>query len=128
MMLDGPLPTMPEGNSVLVVMAHPDDAEFGCGGTIAKWAAAGKEINYVLCTSGDKGSGDPDISPYRLAQTRRSEQINAAHALGAKDVLQADPPLPGQSPLEGSAREEWLETLRHLGLFWGRALAGVVAE
>ena len=48
MMLDGPLPTIPEGNSVLVVMAHPDDAEFGCGGTIARWAAAGKEINYVL--------------------------------------------------------------------------------
>ena len=44
-MLDGPLPTMPEGDRVLVVMAHPDDAEFGCGGTIAKWAAAGKEIN-----------------------------------------------------------------------------------
>jgi LmbE family N-acetylglucosaminyl deacetylase len=87
MMLDGPLPTMPEGNSVLVVMAHPDDAEFGCGGTIAKWAAAGKEINYVLCTSGDKGSSDPDISPYRLAQTRRGEQINAAHALGAREVV-----------------------------------------
>ena len=86
-MLDGPLPTMPEGDRVLVVMAHPDDAEFGCGGTIAKWAAAGKEINYVLCTSGDKGSSDPDISPYRLAQTRRSEQINAAHALGAREVV-----------------------------------------
>jgi LmbE family N-acetylglucosaminyl deacetylase len=87
MMMDGPLPTQPEGNSVLVVMAHPDDAEFGCGGTIAKWAAAGKEINYVLCTSGDKGSSDPSVSPYRLAQTRRKEQINAAHALGARDVV-----------------------------------------
>src|ERR1700731_4270863 len=86
MMLDGPLPTIPEGNSVLVVMAHPDDAEFGCGGTIAKWAAAGKVINYMLCTSGDKGSSDADTSPYRLAQTRRAEQINAAHALGARDV------------------------------------------
>jgi LmbE family N-acetylglucosaminyl deacetylase len=85
-MLDTPLPTMPEGPSVLVVMAHPDDAEFGCGGTIAKWASAGKVINYLLCTSGDKGSSDPDISPYRLAQTRRAEQINAAHALGARDV------------------------------------------
>src|SRR3981081_3628899 len=87
MMLDGPLPTTPEGNSVLVVMAPPDDAEFGCGGTIAKWASAGKEINYVLCTSGDKGSSDPDVIPFRLAQTRRTEQINAAHALGARDVV-----------------------------------------
>src|SRR6266508_7036399 len=78
MMMDGPLPTAPEGNSVLVVMAHPDDAEFGCGGTIAKWAAAGKEINYVLCTSGDKGSSDATASPWQLAQTRRKEQINAA--------------------------------------------------
>src|SRR3954471_1028983 len=86
-MLDGPVPTEPEGNSVLVVMAHPDDAEFGCGGTIARWAAAGKEINYVLCTSGDKGSSDPSVSPYELAKTRRLEQINAAHALGARDVV-----------------------------------------
>jgi LmbE family N-acetylglucosaminyl deacetylase len=85
-MLDGPPPTMPDGSSVLVVMAHPDDAEFGCGGTIAKWAAAGKEINYVLCTSGDKGSSDPNVSPLRLAQTRRVEQVNAAHALGAREV------------------------------------------
>lgn len=86
-MIDGPLPTVPEGNGVLVVMAHPDDAEFGCGGTIATWAAAGKEINYVLCTSGDKGSSDPTISPFQLAQIRRREQINAAHALGAKEVV-----------------------------------------
>jgi LmbE family N-acetylglucosaminyl deacetylase len=87
MMLDTPVPTEPEGNRVLVVMAHPDDAEFGCGGTIAKWAAAGKEINYVLCTSGDKGSSDLNISPVTLAQTRRVEQVHAAHALGARDVV-----------------------------------------
>src|SRR5262245_10864499 len=85
--IDGQLPAEPEGDSVLVVMAHPDDAEFGCGGTIARWAAAGKEINYVLCTSGDKGSSDPDMSPYKLAQIRRVEQTNAAHTLGAKDVV-----------------------------------------
>lgn len=84
--IDGPLPTLPLGESVLVVMAHPDDAEFGCGGTIATWAAAGKVINYVLCTSGDKGTSDPDISPYKLAQTRRLEQLNAARALGAREV------------------------------------------
>ncbi len=86
-MIDGPLPSVPEGNSVLVVMAHPDDAEFGCGGTIARWASAGKEINYVLCTSGDKGSGDPNAVPYQLAKTRRAEQVAAAHALGAHEVV-----------------------------------------
>ena len=86
-MLDGSVPTIPEGSSVLVVMAHPDDAEFGCGGTIARWAAAGKEINYVLCTSGDKGSSDLDLAPYKLARMRRDEQLNAAHALGARDVV-----------------------------------------
>ena len=83
---DSPIPSVPEGPRVLVVMAHPDDAEFGCGGTIARWAAAGKEVYYLLCTSGDKGSSDLTISTYRLAQTRRQEQINAAHALGARDV------------------------------------------
>ena len=83
---DGALPTIPEGESVLIVMAHPDDAEFGCGATIASWAAAGKVINYVLCTSGDKGSSDPSVNPFELARTRRGEQINAAHALGARDV------------------------------------------
>jgi LmbE family N-acetylglucosaminyl deacetylase len=87
MMLDSPVPTEPEGTCVLVVMAHPDDAEFGCGGTIAKWAAAGKEINYVVCTSGDKGSSDLTVSPVALAQTRRVEQVNAAHALGAREVV-----------------------------------------
>jgi LmbE family N-acetylglucosaminyl deacetylase len=83
---DGAPPTIPEGDSVLVVMAHPDDAEFGCGGTIARWAAAGKVINYLLCTSGDKGAGDPAVSPLELAGTRRLEQINAAHVLGAREV------------------------------------------
>jgi len=86
MMADSPPPTVPEGDSVLVVMAHPDDAEFGCGGTIAKWVAAGKKINYVLCTSGDKGSSDPNVSTLQLAKMRRAEQVNAAHALGARDV------------------------------------------
>src|SRR5438874_2518324 len=76
-MLDGPLPAEPEGASVLVVMAHPDDAEFGCGGTIARWAAAGKEINYVLCTSGDKGSSDPAMSPHKVREVYMSTQQNA---------------------------------------------------
>ena len=85
-MLDGPLPTMPEGNRVLVVMAHPDDAEFMCGGTIARWAAAGKEINYVLCTAGDKGTSDRTMPPSKLAEIRRVEQREACNRLGVKEL------------------------------------------
>ena len=48
---------------VMVVAAHPDDPEFGCAGTVLKWSQAGKQITYVLLTSGDKGSHDPDLRP-----------------------------------------------------------------
>lgn len=72
---------------VLVVMAHPDDPEFSCGGTMAKWAAEGKEIVYALFTRGDKGSGDPTMTSERLAPIREQEQRNAARTLGVKDVF-----------------------------------------
>ena len=72
---------------VMVVMAHPDDPDFSCGGTLAKWAAEGKEILYVLFTRGDKGSSDPDMTPEKLAPIREQEQRNAAKVTGAKDVV-----------------------------------------
>jgi len=75
-----------EARSVLVVVAHPDDAEFMAAGTIAKWAAEGKEINYVLCTAGDKGSSDRTMSPGALAEIRRREQRAACDRLGVKDL------------------------------------------
>ena len=59
---------------VLLIAAHPDDPEFGCGGTMAKWAGAGKEITYILLTSGDKGSRDPNLRPGQLATRREEEQ------------------------------------------------------
>lgn len=68
---------------VLVITAHPDDAEFTCGGTLAKWAAAGHEIRYVLCTSGDKGTKNPKLQPDQLALIREQEQEEAAKELGA---------------------------------------------
>jgi len=71
---------------VLVVMAHPDDPDFICAGTIARWAAEGSEIIYVLGTSGDKGSDDPEMTPERLVQIREQEQRDAARALGVKEV------------------------------------------
>ena len=58
-------------STVLVVAAHPDDADISGGGTIARWAREGREIHYVLCTSGNRGSGDPEMAPERLGKIRR---------------------------------------------------------
>ncbi|MCX6050146.1 MAG: PIG-L family deacetylase [Chloroflexi bacterium] len=74
-------------NRVMVIAAHPDDPEFGAGGTIAKWAEAGKEIMYVLLTSGDKGSRDPLVRPAQLATLREEEQRAAARELGVQEVV-----------------------------------------
>ncbi len=70
----------------MVIVAHPDDAEFGCSGTLAKMARNGMQIAYVLCTSGDKGSGDPTMTSERLAKIREQEQRNAARVVGTEDV------------------------------------------
>jgi LmbE family N-acetylglucosaminyl deacetylase len=72
---------------IIVIAAHPDDPEFGCAGTIVKWALAGKQITYVLLTSGDKGSHDPDLRPGRLAGMREEEQRAAARDLGVQEVV-----------------------------------------
>ena len=74
----------------MVVVAHPDDAEFGCSGTVAKWCSEGWEVVYVLCTDGSKGSGDREISSRELAQIRRREQLAAAEVLGLKEVVFLD--------------------------------------
>lgn len=72
---------------VMVIAAHPDDPEFGCAATIAKLANQGKEITYVLLTSGDKGSHDPAVRPGQIAARREEEQRAAAAALGVRDVM-----------------------------------------
>lgn len=66
----------------LAIAAHPDDVEFGCGGTLAKWSAAGCEIHHLVCTDGSKGSWDPSDDPSALVVTRQSEQRAASLALG----------------------------------------------
>jgi LmbE family N-acetylglucosaminyl deacetylase len=70
--------------SALVVIAHPDDAEFGCSGTIAKWAKAGCETHYLLLTSGNRGSEDVNADPEELARVREAEQVEAGKLLGLK--------------------------------------------
>jgi LmbE family N-acetylglucosaminyl deacetylase len=66
----------------LAIAAHPDDVEFGAGGTLAKWAAAGCEISHLVCTDGSKGSWDPADDVATLVATRQQEQRAAALALG----------------------------------------------
>ncbi|HEV8641277.1 MAG TPA: PIG-L deacetylase family protein [Methylomirabilota bacterium] len=71
---------------VLVVTAHPDDAEFGAGGTVAKMVKQGREVTYVVVTNGNKGSSDRSMTPERLARIREAEQRNAARVLGVERV------------------------------------------
>ena len=72
---------------VMVIFAHPDDAEVQCAGTIALWVEAGKRITYVVLTKGDKGTQDPSMAGDALAQIRQEEQLKAASELGVEKVL-----------------------------------------
>jgi LmbE family N-acetylglucosaminyl deacetylase len=72
---------LPMPQRALAVGAHPDDIEFGCGATLAKWAAGGCRIALLVCTDGSKGTWDPDTDPAGLVVTRRAEQRAAAQAL-----------------------------------------------
>lgn len=72
---------------VLGVFAHPDDPEFFAGGTFARWAAEGHHITFVLATSGDKGSADPEMTGQRLIEIREAEERAAAKALGVAEVI-----------------------------------------
>src|SRR5207302_8259405 len=67
---------------VLVISAHPDDPEFGFGGTVAKLAAEGVEVAYVICTDGSQGGEDPTVPDLELTETRYAEQRAAAAGLG----------------------------------------------
>ena len=67
--------------SALAIGAHSDDVEFGCGGTLAKWAAAGCTVHHVVCTDGSKGTWNPDADVAELAATRQIEQRAAARRL-----------------------------------------------
>jgi LmbE family N-acetylglucosaminyl deacetylase len=66
----------------VAVYAHPDDADVSCGGTLARWAAAGAHIHLVVCTQGEKGAADSPTDPAALAPRRRAEVGAAAAALG----------------------------------------------
>lgn len=76
----------PGGQRVLFVLAHPDDAEFLCGGAVVLLAEEGRDIQYLLVTRGDKGGDGPDMTPEMLAPIREQEQRRAAETLGVQTV------------------------------------------
>ena len=78
---------MPESTQIMVVTAHPDDAEFGTAGTVARWAGEGRSIVYIVCSSGEKGTSDPNMKPEKLAKIREQEQLTAAKLLGVREVV-----------------------------------------
>jgi LmbE family N-acetylglucosaminyl deacetylase len=78
---------MRDAADILVVAAHPDDAEFGVAGTVARWVREGKQVVYLVCTSGEKGTSDRTMAPRRLAAIREEEQKAAAKVLGVKEVV-----------------------------------------
>ncbi len=72
---------------IMVVTPHPDDAEFGVAGTVVRLVSEGKNVIYVVCTNGDKGSSDMNIKPEELVKIREQEQLAAAKVLGVREVI-----------------------------------------
>jgi len=73
--------------NIMVVTPHPDDAEYGVAGTVARWVREGKKVVYVVCTNGNKGTPNSRMNPEKLARIRESEQMAACKILGVKKVI-----------------------------------------
>jgi LmbE family N-acetylglucosaminyl deacetylase len=76
----------PPVSRVLIVAAHPDDIEFGAGGTAAVWSDEGIEVTYLIVTDGAAGSNEPGVDYVKLIERRRDEQTRAAACVGVTDV------------------------------------------
>ena len=77
----------PQPDRVLVIVAHPDDPEFGAAGTVARWTRAGAEVTYVIVTDGDKGSSEPGMTREAIPRQRHAEQVAAAKVAGVDEVV-----------------------------------------
>jgi LmbE family N-acetylglucosaminyl deacetylase len=96
---------------VLAVGAHPDDIEFGCGATIARWARAGAHVELLVLTDGSKGSWEPTADTSALVARRRDEQRDAARVLGAAEVHFLDA-VDGELEADAHRREEVCAVVR----------------
>lgn len=96
---------------VLAVGAHPDDIEFGCGATLAKWARAGAHVELLVLTDGSKGSWEPEQDLAALVAIRQEEQRSAAHTLGAAAVHFLDA-VDGELEADATRREQVCTVIR----------------
>ena len=98
---------------VLVITPHPDDADFWCAGTVAKWIGDGATVRYVLCTDGGKGTTDPNISSADLSKMREREQADAVESLGVQELVLLHHP---DGPLEDNDefRRELVRQIRQV--------------
>jgi LmbE family N-acetylglucosaminyl deacetylase len=97
----------------VAVYAHPDDAEVGCGGTLARWASEGADVHIVVCCRGDKGTSDPQASPAEVIAQRAAEVGAAAAALGVAGHEMLDHP-DGELEDTGRFRFQLVELVRRL--------------
>ena len=105
---------LPVPASALVIAAHPDDAEFDCGATLAKWAAGGTIVHHFICTDGSKGTWDPHCDQAALVQTRQVEQRAAAAALGATGAVRFGGHVDGELDSDLATRAQVAQAIREL--------------
>lgn len=107
-----PLTAVP--GSALAIGAHPDDVEFGCGGTLARWAAAGCLVHHLVLTDGSKGSWDLATDQRELVAIRQDEQRAAARCLGATGEVRFLGRVDGELEAGVAERMEVARTIREL--------------
>jgi LmbE family N-acetylglucosaminyl deacetylase len=105
---------LPTPACALAIAAHSDDVEFGCGATLAKWAAAGCVINHLVCTDGSKGSWDPDADVAELVTLRQEEQREAARRLGSTGEVRFLGAIDGELSAGLAERSDVARTIREL--------------
>ena len=103
---------LPVPERALAIGAHPDDIEFECGATLAKWSAAGCEVHHLVCTDGSKGTWDEHADTVALIDIRRDEQREAARRLGATGDVWFLDQVDGELTAELTVRREVARVIR----------------
>ena len=110
---DEPVPRDGGTGPALAIFAHPDDAEIAAGGTLAKWAAAGREVHLLVLTNGDRGSQDRDLPREELARIRGEETVEGARVMGLASATVLDVP-DGDLANDAEIRAEVVRTIRRV--------------